>query len=245
MNDTRFADRYRAGIARAAEGGLITHSGAGEDDDHAHLSSTGPLTLRYTNSRGLTDRARIALARTPDAARILELGPGVGVALATISRLRPGARIDTLALTPIDPWQRLRFDGIFAYLEAGTPHAVLFEDMNLPFVRHQWIGTLDTTLDLIDGPYDLIFDCLGPVFYNFNEKSPTYDRVPPPRLVEGLVRLLARGGQLIVEAPDRHGQLATALRQVGGPTDLVWTGESTVDLACPPCGLERFGTGLN
>jgi hypothetical protein len=104
---------YQQGIRRAERDGLIHYAcrNIGRpfavSDHHGHISheDEAPVLLKYTNTRPLSFIARQILdlyGNTPDL-RFLELGPGAGVACATVNRQYPYAEIDTVSLTPLNP----------------------------------------------------------------------------------------------------------------------------------------------
>ena len=115
---------YLAGVRRAEAEGHILYpdvTGAGRPrphDHHAHLtlenSEVGGLS--YSNTRPLPEVARAILAPYRDRPRLLEMGPGAGVACSTISRMLPQAQIETTVLTPINPYLRYRSDDIYQQL---------------------------------------------------------------------------------------------------------------------------------
>src|SRR3954463_16269320 len=93
---------YLQGIRRAERDGLIDYARKGIDnpsvvsDHHGHICrhDGAPVLLKYTNTRPLSFIARqiLALYKTELNVRFLELGPGAGVACATVNRVLPHAK---------------------------------------------------------------------------------------------------------------------------------------------------------
>src|SRR5436305_10719497 len=144
---------YWQGIRQAEQGGLITYARNVVDgrhaisDDYSHLGhGDGPsLSLKFTNTRPLASIAKqiLNLYRSEPRVRFLELGPGAGAACAAVNRLLPDAEIDTVSLTPLNPYLRFRWDDMYDHMARPSSHepsvSFLCEQCSLPFVRKQYI----------------------------------------------------------------------------------------------------------
>lgn len=214
------ADAYLAGIRRAEARGRILYAartGAAAPDAYAHLSSTGGGGLGYSNTRPLAAVARALLAHYRDRAglRLLELGPGAGVACSTLARLRPRARLETASLTPIDPYQRFRRDDVYPLLhrrslrpDAAGSGEPLFAPCRRPIVRLQRIGPFSPASMAAAEPYHVIYENHGPLFYGFVSG----DGGAALAALELALTLLRADGAMLVMAADEDGAMVTALR---------------------------------
>jgi hypothetical protein len=176
---------YLQGIRRAEQDGLITYSHSLRDesvtrarlsDEYSHIGDGDgePLSLKYTNTRPLPFVARhlLSLYRNHMDVRFLELGPGAGVACAAVNRLLPRAAIDTVSLTPLNPYLRFRRDDLYECIAESRSQqeglSYFFDACSPPFVRCQYIGQFPSDVSLPRECYHFIYENYGAIFYNFH-----------------------------------------------------------------------------
>lgn len=147
------------------------------------------LTLKPTNTRPLCGYAETIITQLPmDRPRILELGPGAGAGAAQIRRLQPRCTLETVSLTPIDPFHPMNSDG-------AAPSET-------PSIDRQHVGEVNTVLPGIESRFDVIYDNFGPVFWQLIEATRAGDREEAERFIQSVLGLLARDGVLCVGASE-------------------------------------------
>ncbi len=115
---------YSQGIYEAQRRGLIERQRA-QIADHFNHEFRG---MTICNSRFLSPLARLALSMHNGVERILELGPGTGVAAAHMHYLRPEAEIHTAwGSSPINPY--LIFKEEFFADPPNDQHATIFAEL--------------------------------------------------------------------------------------------------------------------
>lgn len=165
------------------------------EDEWSHFSTqvdrcgvpTTVMRLDTTNTRYLDlncVRVLEAICNNRDP-KILELGLGAGVAAAEMFYIAQqyGRKptIHTLSMTPINPKLMFRRDllrvgrenyesSLSARLRTVSGlRSGIFRLLNEPFIQKQFIGFIsssDTIDALLEGDYDLIYDCHGPAAKN-------------------------------------------------------------------------------
>ena len=201
---------YQRGIRRAEQDGLIHYAcqNAGNQfaasDDYGHIcpDHRAPLLLKYTNTRPLAFIARqiLNLYRDHPEVRFLEIGPGAGVACATVNRLLPGAEIDTISLTPLNPYLRFHWDDLYDHL----PEPVSREACALrfysaccpPFVRNQYIGKFPREVRAPEASHHFIYEDHGALFYNFQPDGSGEAPELAPMSIASALSLLRRNGTM-------------------------------------------------
>lgn len=202
------------GIGKSIALGLISFVGdpdaAGPADFFSHHGqrAAGEPALRPCNSRSLCAEALPYLqnlAPRRSQPRVLELGPGAGVAAAEIRHDLPHCRLETISLTPIDPYLWLR-------PEPGGPGRT-------PFIDRQFVGDIDPALAALTGSFDFIYDCFGPVFWHLTEAVRQDSRAPAEGLLQAILNRLAPGGVLFVAASEGTHLLEQLLDRLADATD--------------------------
>ena len=202
------------GIGKSIALGLIAFVGdpdaAGQADFFSHhgLRAAGEPALRPCNSRGLCAEALPYLqnlAPRQSQPRVLELGPGAGVAAAEIRQHLPHCRLETISLTPIDPYLWLR-------PEPGG-HS------RTPFIDRQFVGDIDPALAALTGSFDFIYDCFGPVFWQLTEVVRRNSRAAAEGLLQAILNRLAPAGVLFVAASEGAHLLEQLLDRLADATD--------------------------
>lgn len=189
------ATRYADGIRRAKRLGLISIIGgpaqAPGQELYCHLvpGDAPALILKPTNTRPLCRYAEAIIARLPmDRPRILELGPGAGAGAAQIRRLQPCCTLETVSLTPIDP---------FHPMNSGED-----APSETPFIDRQHVGEVNSVLPEIESRFNVIYDNFGPIFWQLIEATRTGDLEKAERFIQSVLGLLTRDGVLCVGASE-------------------------------------------
>jgi hypothetical protein len=235
------SDWYQQGIRQAERDGLIHYAcnNVGHQfavsDDHGHISHEdgAPLLLRYTNTRPLSFIARQILdlyGNTPDL-RFLELGPGAGVACATVNRLYPHAKIDTVSLTPLNPYLRFRCDDLHFHITEPISHEKcslhLYDSCSPPFVRNQYIGKFPRAISLRKDNYHFIYENHGAIFYSLHPHEIGEPLELARSSISAALSLLRRDGTMLIMASDGAYLMEDVLESVTADTDVIVTCKRT------------------
>lgn len=250
---------YSQGIRQAEQDGLIHYAykkAANQfvvSDDYGHICHDDgtPLLLKYTNTRPLSFIARQILALYTNSAdvRFLELGPGAGVACATVDRLLPSAKIDTISLTPLNPYLRFRWDDVYDHMTEPNSREKCFlgfySSCRPPFVRNQYIGQFSREISLPKESYHFIYENHGAIFYNFHP-----DRNSDLMELSGVsisvaLSLLRRDGTMLIMASDGRHRMEDALESITTNTDVIVTCKRTSAYHSFPCIVARNESPLS
>ncbi|MCC8939095.1 hypothetical protein H8A99_22110 [Bradyrhizobium sp. Arg68] len=248
---------YEQGIRRAEQDGLIHYrrdNGGGEcpiSDDYSHIRHDGgaPL-LKYTNARPLSAIAGRILELYHDHAdvRILELGPGAGVACATASRLLPRAIIDTVSLTPLNPYLRFRRDDVYDHITEQIADeqclSRLYGSCRSPFVRDQYIGRFPREISLREQTYHFIYENHGAIFHNLLANEDGDPTEVARTSISSALSLLRRDGTMVIMASDGAHRIEDAIESCSAGTDIIVTCKRTAAYHSFPCVLAREGSPL-
>lgn len=130
---------------------------------------------------------------------------GAGVAAAEIRQHLPHCRLETISLTPIDPylWLRPELGGL----------------SRTPFIDRQFVGDIDPALAALTGTFDFIYDCFGPVFWHLTEAVRQDSRATAEGLLQAILNRLAPGGVLFVAASEGVHMLEKLLDRLSGASD--------------------------
>jgi hypothetical protein len=238
---------YLQGIWRAEQDGLIAYAPTQVDDYHySHIGSGdgAPLSLKYTNTRPLSFLAGqiLSLYKNEPDIRFLELGPGAGVACAAVSRLLPSAEIDTVSLTPLNPYLRFRQDDVYGHIAEPSSHenciSYFYEPCSPPFVRNQYVGRFPSEIRPRRNDYHFIYDDHGAVFYNFDHGNEAAVELGRASLSSAL-SLLRPDGTMLVMASDGSCRMEEALESTTPDTDVVVTCKRTSAYHSVPCIVAR------
>lgn len=248
---------YLQGIRRAEQDGLIDYARKRSDDqtvvadDYGHIrhGDAAPLSLKYTNTRPLSAIARyvLNLYRNHRDVRCLELGPGAGVACATMSRLLPDAKLDTVSLTPLNPYLRFRRDDVYRHVtEPLSPEEGLsgvYEPCTRPFVHRQYIGKFPGEVGLPAGSYHVIYEDYGPLFHGFLPGRNDSPALALAALASAL-SLLQPDGTMVIMASDGWYRMEEALESIATDTDTVILCNRSAGCQIFPCIVAREGSPL-
>jgi hypothetical protein len=232
---------YLRGIRRAEQDGRIDYARKDIDnrlvvlDDHGHIhhGDGPPLLLTYTNTRPLSFIARqiLDLYSNGSDVRFLELGPGAGVACATVNRLLPDAKIDTVSLTPLNPYLRFRWDDMHERIaEPSSREKCLlrfYRSCSLPFVHNQYIGRFPSEIELPKENYHFIYENYGAIFYNFLPNGNGAPVELAPTSISAALSLLRRDGTMLIMASDGSYRMEDALESMTSDTDVIVTCKRT------------------
>ncbi|MEJ0078712.1 MAG: hypothetical protein WDO17_25365 [Alphaproteobacteria bacterium] len=241
---------YVQGIRRAEQDGLIAYAGKKPDDrsvisdDYSHIRPGGdaPLSLKCTNTRPLSFLARqvLNLYRNDSGVRFLELGPGAGAACAAVNRLLPDAEIDTVSLTPLNPYLRFRCDDVHGHIAEPNAHektlSCFYEPCSRPFVRNQYIGRFPNEICPRQNNYHFIYENHGAMFYNFdpNERGGVVAKLARASIAAAL-SLLRPDGTMVIMASDGTYRIEDALQSMTSGTDVIVICERTLAYHSLPC----------
>jgi len=245
---------YLQGIRRAEQDGLIVYAGKrpGDrpviSDDYSHIrrGDDAPLSLKCTNTRPLSFLARrvLSLYRNTPNVRFLELGPGAGAACAAVNRLLPAAEIDTVSLTPLNPYLRFRWDDMYGHIVEANAHektlSCFYEPCSRPFVRNQHIGRFPTEISPRQRDYHFIYENHGAIFYNFdpNERGGVVTELARASIAAAL-SLLRPDGTMMIMASDGTYRIEDALESMTSGTDVIVTCKRTLAYHSLPCIVAR------
>ncbi|MEP9386483.1 hypothetical protein [Mesorhizobium sp. KR9-304] len=202
------AHRYHEGVRRAIELGLIAFGEAVRlpvENPFIHPGSRGGWSWKPTHTRPLCDRAADMLYRLRgrSSLRVLELGPGAGVAAAEIRRIVPQCTLTTIGLTPIDPFQG----------QGGESESVVRQ----PMIDLQLIGDLPQMLPVSGGKFDFIYDNYGPIFWILVESSRRGCAARAGSLISDILEVLRGDGVLFIGASDGALLTERMLARHAGP----------------------------
>jgi hypothetical protein len=250
---------YLQGIRRAEQDGLIDYACKNIDnrsffaDDYGHIcdGDGAPLLLKYTNTRPLSFIARqiLDLYRTELDVRFLELGPGAGVACATVNRLLPHAKIDTISLTPINPYLRFLWDNMYDHMAGPFVREKcplrFYAPCCRPFVHNQYIGKFPGELRLQKDNYHFIYEDHGALFYNFHPNGNDESIEPARALVSSALSLLQQDGMMLIMASDGAHRMEDALESITTDADVIVTCKRTTAYHSFPCIVARKESPLS
>jgi SAM-dependent methyltransferase len=202
------ARRYHEGVRRAIKLGLIAFGEAVRlpaENPFIHHNSRGGWSWKPTHTRPLCDRAADMLYRLRgrSSLRVLELGPGAGVAAAEIRRIVPQCTLTTIGLTPIDPFQGQG---------CGNESVV-----RQPMIDLQLIGDLPRMLPVAGGKFDFIYDNYGPIFWILLEMSRCGFAAHADSLISDVLEVLYDDGILFIGASDGALLTERMLARHAGP----------------------------
>ncbi|MCP1758641.1 MULTISPECIES: hypothetical protein [Bradyrhizobium] len=250
---------YWQGIRQAEQDGLIYYAckkTANQfviSDDYSHLGhdDATPLLLKYTNARPLSSVARqiLALYRSSPDIRFLELGPGAGVACAAVDRLLPGTKIDTISLTPLNPYLRFRWDDMYEHMTEPNSREKrflrLYSSCRSPFVRNQYIGQFSREISLPKESYHFIYENHGAIFYNFHPDRSSDLMQLSGASISVALSLLRRDGTMLIMASDGRHRMEDALESIATDTDVIVTCKRTSAYHSFPCIVARNESPLS
>jgi len=244
---------YQRGIRQAALDGLIDYAGKKINnqlvvsDGYSHIchGDGAPLLLKYTNTRPLSFIARqvLNLYKKDSDVRFLELGPGAGVACATVNRLLPDARIDTVSLTPLNPYLRFRWDDMYGHIADPFLHEKclmrLYDSSPFPFVHNQYIGTFPREIGLKMENYHFIYENNGAIFHNFHSNGSDEPMELARASIYSALSLLRRDGTMLIMASDGSHRMEDALESIATDTDVIVTCKRTTAYHSFPCFVAK------
>jgi hypothetical protein len=250
---------YLQGIRRAEQDGLINYARDNIDnrslvpDDYGHIchGDGASLLLKYTNTRPLSFIARqiLDLYRTEPDVRFLELGPGAGVACATVNRLLPHAKIDTISLTPINPYLRFLWDNMYDHITVPFRRENgplgFYSSCSRPFVRNQYIGRFPGELRLQNDTYHFIYEDHGPIFYNFHPNGNDGSMELAPTSVSSALSLLRQDGTMLIMATDGAHRVEDELESMTIGADVIVTCKRTTAYHSFPCIVAKSESPLS
>ena len=245
---THRSDWYLRGIRRAEQDGRIGYARENDGrfivtDDYGHIcpGDAARLSLRFTNTRPLSSIARqvVNLYRNDPDVRFLELGPGAGVACATMNRLLPDAKIDTISLTPLNPYLRFRCDNVYDHITPpflDEKHGLSFcSSSSLPFVHNQYIGKFPREGDLPKTKYHFIYENHGPIFYSFHPHEGDESTELARTAISSAQSLLREDGTMLIMASDGSYRMEDMLESITTETDIIVICRRTTAWHSFPC----------
>ncbi|MBY5890763.1 class I SAM-dependent methyltransferase [Rhizobium leguminosarum] len=214
---------YDEGMRQAAARGMIKFvegsTTGGEPDFFSHLSprSSAALDLRPSNTRPLCPEALTFLQGLSgrECPRVLELGPGAGVSAAEIKGRLPGCRLETVSLSPINP-----------FLWPTRRHAIPASGFSMvprqdPYIDLQYVGDVDHALAAMKQQFDFIYDSFGALFWQLTHAARERCFLKARRLLQRVVDLVRPGGTLFVAASDGQLWLEHLLNCHAAPEDRI------------------------
>jgi hypothetical protein len=249
---------YQQGIRRAEQDGLIRYARKNignqfvVSDDYGHISREvgAPLLLKCTNTRPLSFIAGqiLNLYRNNADVRFLELGPGAGVACATVNRLLPDAKIDTISLTPLNPYLRFRWDNMYDHITEPISHEKclrFYDSCFPPFVRNQYIGKFPGEISLRKKNYHFIYENHGAIFYNLHPEANGEPMELARASISSALSLLRRDGTMLIMASDGSCRMEDVLESVTTSTDVIVTCKRTTAYHSFPCIVAKKQSPLS
>jgi hypothetical protein len=249
---------YLQGIQRAEQNGLIHYArrNTGDpsvvSDDYSHICHDDgtPHLLKYTNTRPLSFIARqiLNLYRANGDVRFLELGPGAGVACSTVKRLLPDAEIDTVSLTPLNPYLKFLWDDMYVHITQPILREKLlgfYGSCGAPFVRNQYIGKFPQEISPPRHGYHFIYENYGAMFCNLLPDENGDPTELARRSIASALSLLRGDGTMLVMASDGAHRMEDALESMTTDTDVIVTCERTAPYHSLPCIVARNRSPLS
>jgi hypothetical protein len=248
---------YLDGVRRAEQDGLIAYTCEDADklsasDHYRHIAhgEGAAVLLKYTNTRPLSLVARQLLGLYGDepGARLLELGPGAGVACATMNRLLPRAKIDTVSLTPLNPYVRFNSDCVYDRIEEPFLDERLslsfYAASGLPFVHNQYIGKFPDEIGLPNQNYHFIYENYGPLYYNFQPNENDEPMALARTAMAAARSLLRADGTMLIMASDGWYRMEDLLESAALDTDMIVICKRMTGWHPFPCIVARNGSPL-
>jgi hypothetical protein len=249
---------YQQGIRRAEQDGLIHYArnNIGDQpvasDDYGHICHDDgtPRLLKYTNTRPLSLIARqiLNLYRAYADLRFLELGPGAGVACSTVKRLLPDAEIDTVSLTPLNPYLKFLRDDIYVHITEPISREKclgFYGSCCAPFVRNQYIGKFPQEISPPKEDYHLIYENYGAIFCNFIPDENGDPMELGRTSIASALSLLRDDGTMLVMASDGSHRMEDALESITTGTDVIVTCKRIAAYHSFPCIVARNRSPLS
>jgi hypothetical protein len=246
------SDWYLHGIRRAEQDGLIDYPCENGDrpvlsDEYGHIGHVGgaPLLLKYTNTRPLSFVARqlLGLYRDEPDARLLELGPGAGVACAAMYRLLPAAKIDTVSLTPLNPYMVFRWDDMYDHIRQPFSHekclSSLYDTCSSPFVHNQYIGEFPERISPPKEKYHFIYENYGAIYYNFHRSGNDAPVELARTSIAAVLSLLREDGTILIMASDGAYRVEELLESAAIDRDVIVACKRMEGWHCFPCIVAR------
>jgi hypothetical protein len=227
---TEYVGTYQEGIDRARASGIIKRNFR-TTDGFAH-----DKRITDNNSRLLGPTAEKILRAWPasKSPRILEIGPGVGPAVSTMSILRPDATIHTAGgLTLINPYWRFNKDFLLGEAE-NTVAATLHKRLSgLPESHQQSCYSPDELMqiqqefgirifDVLEQPY-IHYQCgdqfpeyssaKGPYDFIFEQCGPNWHRGGDSKVHDATYKLLSPEGILCMNSGSPVEEAVDGVRQ--------------------------------
>ncbi len=268
---------YDVGISLAQKEGCIfrapdfgTLAARGIKDRWSHIEGIGPAALNSLNCRGFLCEVVDVVTSAYHSTRslgsefhFLELGPGAGLAVASLSRCAPAAVIETISLSPINPYLRWKVEDLESlwrkvsshdrsnYFEpATTSYRIqdllqqqarggvdVLEIVDVPFIHKQHLGLFPHQITLPKEHYQVIYDNFGALVHlgtSFLE-----DQLDSDRLTLGCRQVrdwLSSDGVLILD--NRHGQADVVVQRLSTTLE-----QGEVLFSIPP-GSEQSGAWI-
>jgi hypothetical protein len=177
------------------------------------------------------------------------LGPGAGVACATVNRLLPHAKIDTISLTPINPYLRFLWDNMYDHMAEPLVRekspSRFYASCCRPFVRNQYIGKLPEEVHLQKDNYHFIYEDHGALFYNFhpigNDEAMEHARAS----VSSALSLLRQDGTMLIMATDGAYRMEDVLESSATGADVIVTCKRTTAYHSFPCIVAKKESPLS
>jgi hypothetical protein len=250
---------YQQGIRRAEQDGLIHYARKNTgnqplvaSDDYSHICDDDgtPRLLKYTNTRPLSFIARqiLNLYRANADIRFLELGPGAGVACSTVKRLLPDAEIDTVSLTPLNPYLKFLRDDIYVHITEPISREKclgLYGSCCAPFVRTQYIGKFPQEISPKRQDYHFVYENYGAIFCNLNPDENGDPMELARTSIASALSLLRDDGTMLVMASDGSHRMEDALESTTTGTDVIVTCKRTAAYHSFPCIVTRNRSPLS
>jgi hypothetical protein len=248
---------YEQGIRQAEQNGLIHYAQAGSgrrpaiQDHYSHIchGDGAPLLLKYTNTRPLSLIARQILGLYANDAdvRILELGPGAGVACSTVHRLLPDAAIDIVSLTPLNPYLSFLADDVYHDIaEQVSPEECpsFYHPCRRPFVRHQYIGRFPQEIAPPKDNYHFIYDNYGAIFCGLRPDGSEDTLLLARTLISSALSLLRADGTLLILASEGAHRMEDALESMTGDGCVIMTCKRVATYHSLPCVVAKRDSPL-
>jgi hypothetical protein len=165
-----------------------------------------------------------------------------------MNRLLPGAKIDSVSLTPLNPYLIFCRDSVHDRIKQPFLHEknllALFAVRASPFLHNQYIGRFPTEVRLPKAAYHFIYDNYGAIFHNFHENTNAPIELAQASIAAAL-SLLRGDGTMLIMASDGFYRLEELLQSAGTDTDVIVICKRTTGWDPCPCIVAKKDSPLS
>jgi hypothetical protein len=151
----------------------------------------------------------------------------------------PDAKIDTISLTPLNPYLRFRWDDIYDHITEPISHekclSGFYNSCSAPFVRNQYIGTFPREISLRKNNYHFIYENYGAIFHNLHPNENGEPTELARASISPALSLLRRDGTMLIMASDGSCRMEDVLESITTNSDVIVVCKRTTLYHSFPC----------